>query len=188
MLALRTVPAAAILLLAAACAAPSLSGFAPSDLAPLDERLLGKWLDPKDSESPIFEVTPGEAGRTYDVVVTGHPKGSEGQVRMVVVGVLVGEYLLLDLTLAKEETEPIGQKYGLLLLPTHVFYRADFQSDGLHLTQLRLAWLKERPGIMLLDDEFPLLPADPAGLRETFEAALQDPDAWAEVAVLQRAP
>jgi len=187
MLAHRTLQAAAALLFASACAAPSLSGFEPSDRAPLDERLLGEWSDPKEADSPTFVISRGEDERTYDVLVRDYPKGTDQQLALSVCGVLVGEHLILDLTLAPEERDALD-KYGTLVLATHVFYRADFQDDGLHLHQIEWSWLGGVAGLTRVGEEFSMMPADPAGLREVLETALEDPEAWTEVALLQRAP
>ena len=190
MLAHRTAPAAGVAALASlalACAAPSLEGFEPSELAPLDQRLIGEWRDPGDAGSPTFVVTAAKANdRTYAVVVRGHPDTGE-QLAMTAGAVLVGEHLILDLSLAREELEPIGDKYGLLLMPTHVFYRIDFEDDALRIHQLDFGWLADFPGLTMVD-EVPVFTGGSDQLLRVFDIALRDPVAWVEVGGLQRAP
>jgi hypothetical protein len=185
----RTVLAATVAALAASCAAPALRGFDESDLAAVEPRLLGRWYDPKDDESPVFEVTRAEVGRTYHVAVSGHPKETGEGLSMVAGGIRVGEHLVLDLTLAEEELQPIGEKFGVLLLPTHVFYRIDFEGeDALHVHQLDFGWLADMPGNLVAVRDIPVFTGEPRQLMRVFELSLHDPEAWTEVAQLARAP
>lgn len=166
--------------LLAGCASPALHGIPAEQRIELPDELLGEW---HDEDRVTLLVERGSDG-SCDVLARSEEEGREPvEVRLEAFAIELAGHRIVDVTLAESELEKVGEIYGTLLIPTHLFFRVQGDGQDLTLTSLDAGWLEGRPldavtFAVFDDDDVPLVTAGSQKLLELLTAAAGDDDAW----------
>ena len=172
-------------LIASGCAVPSLNGIAEGATPVFDESFLGEW---RESDSMDFTVARGQDD-TY--LVQLHFEDDDRppvDLQLAVAVVEIAGQRIVDVCLAEDEIDRAVDRYGTLMVPTHLFYRLDIEGDGLAFHELDRDCLKELPGTAKLQhlDESPIITASPERIRRLLALLLADSGAWDKAFTLTR--
>ncbi len=169
--------------LVAGCAVPSIYGIEDSDLIEFDPTLVGTWWT-GDEEDVQYTVSAGDEG-TYDIFAREEMKGEVKTLQLTGVLARIAGKPILDVSLAKDELEKVGENYGMLLLPVHQFYWLEHVEEGIRFHTLDDKWIADWPGTLNAGDA-PIVAAKSRQLAKLLGAALRDDDAWEDAFVLRR--
>jgi hypothetical protein len=185
---MRAMALLAALGLVAGCATPALHGIPEERRVALPEELLGKWQDIDEDEQIILTVEP-QSDRSAEVLLAFLEQDREPvELRLAVSAIEVAGERLLDVTLSESELDKVLDRYGMLLIPTHLFCRVRSDAGSITLAFLDDDWLKGRLPTEHLEqfNEMPLLTGDSSELIELLSAAAGDDSAWEDDCTLTR--
>ncbi len=172
-----------------ACATPSVHPIYTADDKPVIEPgLVGTWNTADDKAT----YTVSRAGDGYRLVIKDNEPKDARQWEFAVRLVMLGDTSFADFAAPEKESAAIGEKWGPLFVPTHMFAAWALDKDALTVRMLKKDWFKQ--GVAekkftlahtRVDDEF-LITAETRDLQAFLKEHAKDEKAFGDVVKLER--
>jgi hypothetical protein len=182
-----------LVLVLGACATPSVHPIYTESTerdALLDEPgLVGTWKGSDSSTTYTVTRVPNAYGLVAATTDEKRPDRWEFDVRLV----QIGEHRFADFSVNGRERDALQEKWGPLLVPTHLFARWDLEGDALTLWLLKRDWFEKAvagKAVTLthtaMGKDSILISAPTADLQAFLRKHGGDPDAFADQVKLRR--
>jgi hypothetical protein len=146
------------LLLLPGCGTPSVHGVATAENQVRDERIVGSWRQDDDSKAKTT-YTISAAAEGYRLHIGSRPTEKDEkpvdtdlELRLAE----LGAFRFIDVTAGSADVSRSGEKFGTLLIPTHLLARVE-----VHEGEVTVWWLKpDRVRQAMTDRSLPATPLD----------------------------
>jgi len=137
LLKLATLLTAAFLMVG--CSTPCLHPIATKESTMTDAGLVGKWVESKDADATYIIAAADNDTYTLESIPNDTKKKRQNYAFTLF---HLADNRFIDLTISPKDREDLGEKYGSLIVPLHVFMKVDHNGDSLKVSFVNEDWLK----------------------------------------------